>query len=88
VLLCVVGVSFLALETLFGSSKVCSDEAVVKVVISQVSGSVLVALRDLIWLGNYRCTYQCVNLLCRLIDRQLHFVIALRVIPHALCMVG
>jgi len=46
VLLCVVGVAFLALETLFDISKVCSDEAVVKVVVSYVSGSVLVALRD------------------------------------------
>jgi len=52
VLLCVVGVAFFTLVALFDSSKVCSDEAVVKVVVSYVSGSVLVALRDPIWLGN------------------------------------
>jgi hypothetical protein len=50
VLLCVVGVAFFALEALFGTSKVCSDEAVVKVVVSYISGSVLVALCDPVYL--------------------------------------
>jgi len=50
VLLCVIGVAFFALEALFGTSKVCSDEAVVKVVVSYVSGSVLVALSDPVYL--------------------------------------
>jgi len=46
VLLFVVGVAIFALVTLFGSSKVSSDETVVKVVVSQVSRSVLIALSD------------------------------------------
>jgi hypothetical protein len=50
VLLGVVGVAFFALETLFGSPKVGSDEEVVKVVGSDVSGSVLVALCDPVYL--------------------------------------
>jgi len=58
VLLGVVGVAFFALETLFGSPKVGSDEAVVKVVGSDVSGSVLVALCDpvyFLWFILCRC---------------------------------
>jgi len=45
VILFVVGVAFFALEALLlVRAKVCSDEAVGQVVLTQVSGSVLVAL--------------------------------------------
>ena len=57
-LLFVIGVAFIALETLFGSSKVSSDDAVVKVVGSYVSGSILVALGDpvyFLWFILCRC---------------------------------